>query len=84
MHRETITEYCPEFSPAYVANGLVGLRVGRIPLPGGTALLGGYMGTSDLERVESYAPVPYPLGGDLRVGEVWLSQRRDLAVFRGP
>ena len=34
-----VTEYRPEFLPAYVANGVVGLRVPRIPQSDGLAIL---------------------------------------------
>lgn len=64
---------------SYLSNGLVGLRVGKIPLPGGTALANGFNGLSPIKRTEEYAPVPYPLGGDIQWQGVWLSQRPDLA-----
>ena len=60
MFTSVITEYRPHFAPAYVANGLVGLRIGGNPFVGGTALLNGFVGKHELEQVEGYAPAPYP------------------------
>ena len=76
-----MTEHRPELPPAYVANGFVGLRVGKLALVGGTALVNGFVGEHDIEQFESYAPAPYPVAADVRVGGLWLSQRPDLAVF---
>jgi trehalose/maltose hydrolase-like predicted phosphorylase len=47
-------------TPAYVANGLVGLRVGPVPLAG-TALLNGYVHRGSDIGMETAAPLPYPL-----------------------
>ncbi|MBJ7601217.1 hypothetical protein [Candidatus Nephthysia bennettiae] len=32
LSRPPVSEYRPEYSPAYLSNGLIGLRIGRIPL----------------------------------------------------
>ena len=64
-----------EFSPAYLANGVVGLRVGRIPQLGGAAVVNGFSGVHNIEHIEGSAPAPYPLSGDLLLNGVWLSQR---------
>lgn len=80
--KHTIHEYEPEFPPAYVANGFVGLRIGANPLSGGTALVNGYAGLHETERIESYAPVPYPLRGDVSIDGLWASERPDWVTFR--
>ncbi|GAA5187800.1 hypothetical protein GCM10023322_36940 [Rugosimonospora acidiphila] len=59
--------------PAYLSNGLIGLRVGHIPLLYGVAMLSGFEGLDPATLVESFSPVPYPLGGDIRIGRVSLS-----------
>src|SRR5476649_1967589 len=82
MRTHTLQQCHPAFPPASVANGLVGLRVGQIPLLNGTALVNGYVGMDAGERIETYQPAPYPIGVDLLVGRVWLSQRPDLAIFK--
>ncbi|MBI2200489.1 MAG: glycoside hydrolase family 65 protein [Armatimonadetes bacterium] len=65
MKTHSITVYRNEFQPAYLANGLVGLRVGKIPLLHGIALVNGFVGIHEKEGVEAYAPAPYPIGGDV-------------------
>lgn len=59
--------------PAYVANGLIGLRVRDVPLAAGMALLSGYSGEHAERRIEAAAIAPYPLAADLAVDGVWLS-----------
>src|ERR1700744_5915304 len=59
--------------PAYVSNGLVGLRVRPVPLQAGMALLSGFAGEHPERRIEAAAIAPYPLAGDLAVDGVWLS-----------
>jgi len=88
IHR--IDQYRPDYQPAYLANGLVGLRVGPNPLLGGVAFINGFVGLYERFSIESYAPAPYPLGGDIildgRSGGFLdgpsLAIRPDLAVFR--
>jgi len=59
--------------PAYVSNGLVGLRVRALPLSAGMALVSGYTGEHHERRIEAAAVAPYPLAGDLSLDGVWLS-----------
>ena len=73
--KHSITTYSPGFVPAYVANGLVGLRIGANPLRDGTALVDGYFGLHEMERIESLEPAPYPLTGDVAIDGLWLGQR---------
>ena len=72
----------PGIPPAYLANGLVGLRIGPIPFPNGTALVNGFCGVSPEMGSEEYADAPYPVGVDFHTGSFWLSTRPDLARFR--
>jgi len=59
--------------PAYVSNGLIGLRVRSQPLQPGMALVSGYAGEDPERRIEAAAPAPYPLAGDIAVDGAWLS-----------
>jgi trehalose/maltose hydrolase-like predicted phosphorylase len=59
--------------PAYVSNGLIGLRVRDIPLISGMALLSGYTGEHPERLIEVAAVAPYPVAADLKIGGVWLS-----------
>jgi trehalose/maltose hydrolase-like predicted phosphorylase len=59
--------------PAYVANGLVGLRIRENPLAAGMALICGFSGLHPVKKIEAAAVAPYPLSGNLAVNGVWLS-----------
>lgn len=59
--------------PAYVANGVIGLRVREVPLTAGMTLVNGYAGEHPVRRIEAAAVAPYPCAGDLCVNGVWLS-----------
>ncbi|MBV9725732.1 MAG: glycoside hydrolase family 65 protein [Gammaproteobacteria bacterium] len=59
--------------PAYVSNGVVGLRVREMPLAGGLTVISGYTGEHPQRRIEAMAVAPYPVGGDIQVAGVWLS-----------
>lgn len=61
--------------PAYVGNGLIGLRVREVPLLPGSTILNGVVGLHTDETIEAAVPVPYPLAGDLGIGEAWLSEQ---------
>lgn len=61
--------------PAYVSNGLIGLRVREMPLKAGMTLVSGVSGEHHERRIEAAAPVPYPLAVDLAVDGVWLSDQ---------
>ncbi len=63
----------PGTLPAYVANGFVGMRVREVPLRAGVVTLSGLAGEDPEARVEGAPYVPYPLAGDLGIGERWLS-----------
>jgi len=61
--------------PAYVANGVVGLRVRDNPLAAGMALLCGYVGLHPDKKIEAAAVAPYPLAANLALNGVWLSDQ---------
>ncbi|WP_206367572.1 glycoside hydrolase family 65 protein [Sphingomonas sp. HDW15A] len=61
--------------PAYVSNGLVGLRIREVPLLAGVAIVNGFAGVHPERRIEAAAYVPYPLALDIGVGEAWLSHQ---------
>jgi len=59
--------------PAYVSNGVIGLRVPAVPLQPGLAMLNGLAGLHPVLGIEYSPEAPYPLAGDLAVGNVRLS-----------
>jgi len=61
--------------PAYVGNGLIGLRVREQPLQAGMAIVNGFAGEHPERRVEAAAAAPYPLAGDIALNGVWLSDQ---------
>lgn len=66
-----------EYLPAYVGNGVIGLRAPRVPFVGGVAIVNGFAGIHPTDRVESFARAPYPLGGDIGLGRTTLAQHVD-------
>ncbi len=60
--------------PAYVSNGVMGLRIREIPLWAGLTLLNGFSGEHPIQRIEGAAVAPYPIAGDIQVAGVWMSQ----------
>jgi hypothetical protein len=60
--------------PAYLSNGVVGLRVRDNPLIAGMALLSGFSGQHAVRRIEAAALIPYPPAGDICVDGVWISE----------
>jgi hypothetical protein len=67
----------PEYLPAYVSNGLIGLRCPWIPFLDGTAMVQGFSGIDPADGVEGFSRVPYPLAADVVLGGVRLSRARD-------
>ena len=59
--------------PAYVSNGLIGLRVRELPLTTGMTLVSGYSGQHYERQIEAAAVAPYPIAGDIALDGVWLS-----------
>jgi protein-glucosylgalactosylhydroxylysine glucosidase len=68
--------------PAYLSNGLIGLRVLDIPMRGGAAMVCGLAGLHSVTQIEAAAQAPYPLAGDIAINGVWLSESPNRAIFR--
>jgi hypothetical protein len=76
-----ITRYLPHYHPLYLANGLVGLRLGRIPLIDGVCVVNGLVELDPVEDGEGLAMGPYPIAGDLEINDHLLSSHPELAGF---
>ncbi|CAN5557971.1 hypothetical protein BH10PSE4_BH10PSE4_32090 [soil metagenome] len=65
--------------PAYVSNGLIGLRVRDVPLTTGMTLLSGYSGEHYERQIEAAAVAPYPLAPaeEKATLELYLGMARD-------
>ncbi len=59
--------------PAYVSNGLIGLRVRDTALMPGMTLVSGFSGLNPERQIEAAASAPYPLAGNLGLNGVRLS-----------
>src|SRR5438309_10916519 len=71
----------PECIPAYLSNGLIGLRAGPIPLIEGLAVVNGLAAIDPVEQGEGFARGPYPIGGELEVNGCKLSRVPGQAQF---
>ncbi|MEV1290283.1 hypothetical protein [Micromonospora sp. NPDC049679] len=79
---EPAREWKPEYPPAYVSNGVIGLRICPIPPLGGVATVNGFVKMDEETGLEAYGRAPYPLAGDLRINRTVLTQCPDRIVFR--
>lgn len=80
----------PDRLMAHLGNGHLGLRVGRIPLFGGLAIVNGFWAAHPKDGIPTFGPVPYPLGGDISVDGIrasgspghirFVSQQSDFAT----
>jgi trehalose/maltose hydrolase-like predicted phosphorylase len=61
--------------PAYVSNGLIGLRVRENPLDAGMCMVSGFVGEHHEFCVEAAVAAPYPLSGDVALDGQWASDR---------
>ncbi len=69
-----VTGHGPDYLPAYLSNGVIGLRVCEVPLLNGAALVNGLAGIDAEALVECAPYAPYPLGGDIQIGQVSMSE----------
>ena len=67
--------------PAYISNGLVGLRILDVPLLPGVVLVSGFSGLDPVVEVEAGAEAPYPLAGDIGLDKVLLTTSPHQAEF---
>jgi hypothetical protein len=71
----------PGYLPAYLSNGVIGLRAGRIPQLGGLAILNGFAGVDPASGVEAFGRVPYPLAGGVEIDGLALADlARDVVL----
>src|SRR4051812_46234072 len=60
--------------PAYVSNGVIGLRSGWPPSEPGVAILNGFSGRDPLTHVAALARAPFPLAFDAMIDGMRLSE----------
>ncbi len=66
--------------PAYLSNGVIGLRVTAVPLTAGMTLISGYTGEHPVRLIEAAAPAPYPLAADIALDGMWYSDSPQMAA----
>jgi hypothetical protein len=73
-----VEEFSKAFDPAYLSNGLIGIRPGPNPLARAQTCVSGFVFAHTAHRVESLSPAPYPLETDVRAKGVSLLKHPDL------
>lgn len=61
--------------PAYLGNGVIGMRVRELPLRAGMTIVNGYVGEHHERRIEAAVAAPYPLAGDIAIDGLWASDQ---------
>ena len=69
-----VRDYRPEYLPAYIANGVLGLRCPRIPFQGGVCMVNGFAGLDLRDGLEGFARAPFPLAADISLDGIRLSR----------
>src|SRR5215472_12473716 len=67
-----VEDFSKVFDPAYLSNGLIGIRPGPNPLALGRAFVSGFVFSDVPHEVEAISPAPYPLGTDIRIRDISL------------
>lgn len=76
-----VRDYRPEFLPAYIANGVLGLRCPRIPFRGGVCMVNGFAGLDVRDGLEGFARAPFPLAADISLDGIRLSRATERVRF---
>jgi hypothetical protein len=76
-----LRDYRPEYIPAYLANGIVGLRCPKIPFRDGTCMVNGLAGLDISDGLEGFARAPFPLGADVVLDGIRLSRAVERVRF---
>lgn len=61
--------------PAYLSNGLIGLRLREDPLRAGMCIVNGFVGEHHERLVEGAVAAPFPLGLDVALDGLWASDQ---------
>src|SRR5690242_17562279 len=77
-----VEDFSRVFDPAYLSNGLIGIRPGPNPLANAQTCLSGFDFVHPAYKVECLSPAPYPLETDMRVGRASFLKHSDLVKIR--
>lgn len=75
-------DFSEPFDPAYLANGLIGIRPGPNPLVHASTVVSGFVFSHIPYEVESLSPAPYPLETDIAVNGISLLEHPELLTVR--
>jgi protein-glucosylgalactosylhydroxylysine glucosidase len=70
---KAITSLAPEALPAYLSNGVLGIRLASLPHMPGTTMVNGFAGIHPDDGVEGFARAPYALAWDVGLDGVLAS-----------
>ncbi len=76
--RIVVRNFTEKFYPAYLSNGLIGIRPGPNPLVPAKSMVNGFVYTDIPYRMVSLSPAPYPLTTDFRVNNLNLLKHPEL------
>ncbi|MCD6369538.1 MAG: glycoside hydrolase family 65 protein [Thermoproteales archaeon] len=85
MNKFVATSFDSGYTPVYLANGIIGLQLGKVPFQNGRVCVNGFIGRSETTvlsypytgSVDAYAPAPFPLAADVEIEEIILSRCPD-------
>lgn len=77
-----VEDFSKVFDPAYLSNGLIGVRPGPNPLAKAQTCVSGFDFVHPAYKVECLSPAPYPLETDIRIGRASLLKHPDLVKIR--
>src|SRR6266513_5117012 len=73
-----VEDFSKKFDPAYLSNGLIGIRPGPNPLAKAMTCVSGFVFAHPAHRVESLSPAPCALETDIRVQGISLLKHPEL------
>jgi trehalose/maltose hydrolase-like predicted phosphorylase len=76
------TDFFRRFDPAYLSNGLIGIRPGPNPLAHASTLVSGFVFEDVPYRMECMSPALDPLRTNIRVNQVSLLEHFDLLTIK--
>lgn len=82
LPRMTVTDFTKRFDPAYLSNGLIGIRPGPNPLSQAPTAVSGFVYSQIPYEVQALSPAPYPLETNIEIDRVNLVDRPDLMAVQ--
>jgi protein-glucosylgalactosylhydroxylysine glucosidase len=78
LPKVVVEDFSKVFDPAYLSNGLIGIRPGPNPLAKAKTQVSGFVFAHAGHEVESLSPAPYPLETDILINRISLLKHPDL------